>query len=124
MFEAKLQEGNIFKKTIDAIKDLVKNVNIDANSSGLSMQAMDSSHVALVSLTLKEDGFANYRCDRPLTLGLSIENLHKILKCAGSDDVLTLSAEEEPSTLKFLFESKSIKIFKFYIFMINLFNNI
>jgi len=68
---------------------------------------MDSSHVALVSLTLKEDGFQRYRCDRPLTLGLSIENLSKILKCAGGDDSITLQAEEEePSHLKFQFESK------------------
>jgi len=57
MFSAKLQEGIILKKIVEAIKDLVKNVNIDANSSGLSMQAMDSSHVALVSLQLKEVGF-------------------------------------------------------------------
>ena len=34
---------------VDAIKDLVKSVNIEANESGISMQAMDSSHVALVS---------------------------------------------------------------------------
>ena len=86
MFEAKLEEGVIFKKLIESIKELVKNVNIDASTSGLSMQAMDQSHVALVSLTLKEDGFSHYRCDRPLTLGLSIDNLSKILKVAGTDD--------------------------------------
>ena len=48
---------------------------------------MDSSHVALVSLQLVESGFENYRCDRNLTMGLNIENLYKILKCAGNDDV-------------------------------------
>jgi len=42
---------------IESIKDLVKNVNIDATSTGLSMQAMDSSHVALVYLQYKENGF-------------------------------------------------------------------
>ncbi len=48
---------------------------------------MDSSHVALVALELNEKGFQKYRCDRNLTMGLSIENLSKILKCAGNDDV-------------------------------------
>jgi len=106
MFEAKLQQSISFKKIIDSIKDLVKSVNIDANSSGLSMQAMDSAHVALVSLKLNENGFKEYRCDRPLTLGLSIENLSKILKCAGNDDSITLQTEEEePSSLKFFFEN-------------------
>ena len=37
---------------IDAIKDLVTDVSIDATPNGISLQAMDSSHVALVSLTL------------------------------------------------------------------------
>lgn len=106
MFDAKLQQGVLFKKIVDSIKDLVKSVNIDASQNGLSMQAMDSAHVALVSLKLNESGFKDYRCDRPLTLGLSIENLAKILKCAGNDDSITLQTdEEEPSSLKFFFEN-------------------
>ena len=52
MFEAKLAEAIVLKKIIDAIKDLVTDVNIDATPNGISLQAMDSSHVALVSLTL------------------------------------------------------------------------
>ena len=72
MFYAKLENGITFRKLIESIKDLVKLVNIDANSSGISIQAMDSSHVALVALNMKEAGFTNYRCDKPTTFGLSI----------------------------------------------------
>jgi proliferating cell nuclear antigen len=79
-FEAKLQEGQILKRIVDAIKDLVTDVNIDATPQGISLQAMDSSHVALVNLQLSMDGFAIYRADRPLTLGLSITNLAKVMK--------------------------------------------
>jgi proliferating cell nuclear antigen len=74
---------------------------------GISIQAMDSCHIALVSLQLREKAFSTYNCQKPLTLGLAIENVAKILKIAGSDDSLTLSCEEEPSELKFKFESKS-----------------
>ncbi len=31
MFEARLEEGIVLKKIVEAIKDLVKTVNIDAN---------------------------------------------------------------------------------------------
>jgi proliferating cell nuclear antigen len=48
MFEAKLQDGTILKKIVDSIKELVTDVNLDVNSTGISLQAMDSSHVALV----------------------------------------------------------------------------
>ena len=34
MFEAKLTEGNILKKIIEAIKDLVTDVNIDISPAG------------------------------------------------------------------------------------------
>ena len=34
MFEAKLAEGHIFKKIVEAIKDLVTDVNIDVSPSG------------------------------------------------------------------------------------------
>jgi proliferating cell nuclear antigen len=53
MFEARLEECSNFRKIIDSIKDLVKNVNIDVTQKGLSIQAMDSCHIALVSLQLR-----------------------------------------------------------------------
>lgn len=97
MFEATFEDCSDFRKIIDSIKDLVKNVNIDVTQKGLSIQAMDSCHIALVSLQLKEKGMQPYRCIKPMTFGLAIENVAKILKIAGSDDSLTLSYEDESS---------------------------
>lgn len=51
---------------------MVKNVNIDVTQKGLSIQAMDSCHIALVSLQLKEKAFASYDCQKPFTLGIAI----------------------------------------------------
>lgn len=50
MFEARLQQGNVLKKLLESIKDLVSEANFDCNSSGISLQAMDSSHVSLVAM--------------------------------------------------------------------------
>lgn len=82
MFEAKLPKADILKKIIESIKDLVSEVNIDTTPTGISLQAMDSSHVALVSLQLSSDGFTEYRSDRAMTLGISINNLSKVLRLA------------------------------------------
>ena len=70
MFEAKLAEGLIFKRIVEAIKELVSDVNIDISPTGISLQAMDNSHVALVSLQLSMDGFESFRSDKPMTLYL------------------------------------------------------
>lgn len=37
MFEAKLTEASVLKRIVDAIKDLVTDVNIDATPSGISL---------------------------------------------------------------------------------------
>ena len=107
MFEAKLKEGVLLKKLIESIKELVTDINFDISPTGIALQAMDSSHVALVTLNLTSEGFETYRCDRPLTLGVSITNLSKIMKCGSNDDSIILKAEEEPSCLCIVFENKS-----------------
>ena len=47
MFEAKLKEALVLKKIIDAIKDLVTDVNIDATPTGKSKQVMISRNLCL-----------------------------------------------------------------------------
>ncbi len=99
MFEAVLREASTLKRIVEAIKDLVTDVNIDATPQGISLQAMDSSHVALVSLTLGQQGFERYRADRAMTLGISITNLAKVLKLASNEDLIILKAEEDGTHL-------------------------
>lgn len=105
MFEARLIQGNLLKKLLEGIKDLVPSANWDCSSSGVSMQAMDSSHVSLVSLALSADGFDPFRCDRNITIGMDTGTLSKILKCAGNDDIVTLRCEDNADTVTFAFES-------------------
>lgn len=57
---------------------------------GISLQAMDSSHVALVSLNLSMDGFESYRADSNMVLGVSIANLAKVMKLSDNSDAITL----------------------------------
>jgi proliferating cell nuclear antigen PCNA len=56
-------------QVVEAIKDLIEDANFDCNSTGFSLQAMDSSHVSLVALSLRSDGFEHYRCDRNVSMG-------------------------------------------------------
>ena len=96
MFEARLLQGNILKKIVEAMKDLVTDATLDCPASGLSLQAMDSSHVSLVALMLRSDGFEHYRCDRNLSLGMNLSALSKMLKCAGNDDIITIKSDDTP----------------------------
>ncbi|XP_046860580.1 proliferating cell nuclear antigen-like [Xenia sp. Carnegie-2017] len=121
MFEARLVQGSLFKKVLDAIKDLVTEANWDCSANGMSMQAMDSAHVSLCFIDLNADGFDPYRCDRNLTLGLNISNLSKIMKCAANDDVVTIRAEDNADAVNLIFETPNQeKVSEYSLLLMNI----
>ena len=126
MFEATLADASLLKKVLDAIKDLVTEANFDCNTEGISLQAMDTARVALVSFFLQADGFEEYRCDRSISLGINLNSLTKIMKCANSDDkglfhyLLTTTSAFSPLYCFFLFDYMN-NVFFFFLSLFSLF---
>ncbi|CAI6332135.1 unnamed protein product [Periconia digitata] len=96
----------MLKKVVDAIKDLVQDCNFDCNDSGIALQAMDNSHVALVSMLLRSESFDPYRIDRNIALGINLGSLTKVLRAAANDDLLVIKAEDVPDSVNLVFEAK------------------
>lgn len=107
MFEARLEKADVLKKTMDALKDLIKEAVWDVSAQGLSLQSMDSSHVSLVQVTLRTEGFETFRCDKNLALGVNMDTMNKLMKCASNDDSITLKSEDNGDLLTMIFESKN-----------------
>ncbi|KAJ3551135.1 hypothetical protein NM688_g4899 [Phlebia brevispora] len=107
MLEAKLNEAAILKRLLDAIKELVADANFECNEEGIELQAMDNSHVALVAVKLRADGFRRYRCDRPIPLGVNLNSLTKVLKCAKDDDQVTIRADDDADVLNLTYEARN-----------------
>jgi len=105
VLEVQLQQAVLLKKLVDAMKDLCKEVNFDCSEKGLQVQSMDSSHVALVSVFLRESAFADFKCDRPTSLGVNVDSLAKIFKMCGPSDSLKLRWQNNADTLNFQCES-------------------
>lgn len=95
----------MLKKITEAMKDLVTEANFDCSSTGISLQAMDSSHVSLVALLLRAEGFDHFRCDRNISLGINLTNMGKVLKCCNNDDIVTLKSDDQADTMTFMFEN-------------------
>lgn len=105
MFEAKLGSAALLKKIVEAIKDLVTDAPFDCSETAMCLQAMDSSHVALVSLKMDVGLFESYRCDRAINLGMSFANMAKALKCANNDDTLMIrQGDTDNDSIVFSFE--------------------
>jgi len=103
--EAHLQQAILLKKVVDAMKDLCKDINFDCSEKGLQVQSMDSSHVALVSLLLRESAFSEFKCKRPTSLGMNVDSLAKILKICGPNDSLKLKWRAGADIVSFQCES-------------------
>ncbi|AEA39093.1 proliferating cell nuclear antigen (nucleomorph) [Cryptomonas paramecium] len=107
MFEAKLSQNGLLRRIVESIKDMVNNVNFECDSDGITLKSVDQSHVAVVCLSLKAEGFDYFHCEKPITLGVKLSSLYTMLKCASNDDSVTISCKNPKKVLSFLFESRS-----------------
>jgi len=109
MFECTLASGELFRKIVMALSELVEQGNFQVDGNMISFQGMDSSHVSLVSLQLTESGFEQYRCDSDQCLGIQFSALSKILKCMTPKDSLSIQAQSDGDVVNFIFESMDQK---------------
>jgi len=100
LFQAEIRPARVFRNVVEALKEVVTELHLECTENDIIVQAMDSSHVSLVSLLLSAEGFLAYRCEKRMSLGINVANLVKILKCAGNDDTIQLSAEDGGDVLK------------------------
>ncbi|PWN52944.1 putative proliferating cell nuclear antigen [Violaceomyces palustris] len=114
MLEARLKEAVLLKKVLDAVKELITDANFECSEDGIRLQAMDNSHVALSAIELRTDCFDEFRCDRPMSIGVSLASLGKILRGANNDDILSIKKNDDGDTLQMTFESpKSDRVGEF-----------
>ena len=62
-FKHEIFQAKVKDVIIDSLSSLVNEINLEATSNGLSLQAMDSAHVSIVLLNMKEEGFEEFRCE-------------------------------------------------------------
>lgn len=107
MLEAKLQHASILRRLFESIKDMVTDVNLECDETGLRLQAMDQSHVALVALKLDDVGFVHFRCDRERSLGLNLPSVCKVFKLCNPNDSCNIQNEEDSESVMFVFENEA-----------------
>jgi proliferating cell nuclear antigen PCNA len=94
IFLRTIQAGAI-RTLSEALKEVLVDVNIHFDESGFRIMSMDESKVAFVYLKLEAERFENYHCPNPITIGVNMLSLHKLLKTIGNTDIITLYIEKE-----------------------------
>ena len=79
MFKAELNNSNILKTSFDAISSIVDEVQIQTDSEGMRLDALDRSHITFVHLELKASLFDEFICDEPEKINNAIITIVSII---------------------------------------------
>jgi len=105
--ELKTVQSGAMRTLFEALKEVLTDVNIIFDSSGVKIISMDGSKVALVHLKLNGECFEKYVCKKKINAGVNMLSLFKLLKTINNNDTVGMFISEERSTeLGILIENK------------------
>ena len=94
LLEIKTVQSSAFRILIEALKEILTDANIECDSTGMKIIALDASHTVLVHMKLEAGNFEQYYCPEKQVLGISMLNFFKLIKTMGNCDTLTLYIEK------------------------------
>ncbi len=104
----KLDDPKLLSDAISIISELVTEVRLKMDESGMSVVAIDPANVALVSFKIPKESFSNYDVNNEV-LGLSLESLKSVLRRSSHGSSLILETDE--GVLKIEIHDKIKRIF-------------
>ncbi|MBN2152785.1 MAG: hypothetical protein JW839_15140 [Candidatus Lokiarchaeota archaeon] len=113
-FSATLENSRILKGIIEAISFLIDETYVYVYPTGLKLNAIDSSHVAMLLAFLPKELFTEYKCSQDSKIGINVQDLIKILRRSGGKDEIQLQLDKkDKNTLLITMKSdKSTRTFK------------
>lgn len=88
-------QAPIFKQIIDSLKDILTDVNLEIDETGLKIVAMDNTNIVLIHLKLDADKFEDFYCEKKMYIGICMLKLHVLIKTIGTNDILTLYVRKD-----------------------------
>lgn len=80
MFKARLKEGHIWRKILEALEEVVQEVNIYVSPGGIEIREVDTALNAYLHLILESHGFEEYQCTAERKLGVNISHMLTVMR--------------------------------------------
>ena len=90
----KLESPKLFSDIVTIISELVTEVKIKFDETGMSLTAVDPANVAMVHFRIPSDLFVEFNVDKPQSIGVNLDNLKAILRRCKPGSALTLQRHE------------------------------
>ncbi|KAI5190474.1 proliferating cell nuclear antigen [Nematocida sp. AWRm77] len=108
---------SFFRRVLEGMSELVKNMEMKASPEGISIQAMDTMNVSMVDIYFKSTAFESFRCDKEIVLVVPLAYLLKIFRSLPMDgSSMQLSAGDDAKILLITSEENGKK----YSYKLNL----
>jgi len=112
ILEIKTIQASTIKSVIDAMKDILMDVNLEFDENGMKIVALDNTHIVLIHLKLHADKFESYYCLKKLYIGINMLKFHMLIKTIQNGDILSLFIHKnDPNILGITIENneKNVK---------------
>ena len=110
---ARLQNLDLLWMIVQAAHGVCEDLNLDCGVNGILAQCMNRSHHSLLVLSMDDHAFLEYRCSRPVTLGVSVGRLERVLRALrgyGADQPVTITAPKDLECLTFTVGSSEYEL--------------
>lgn len=83
-------QGNAVRTLFEVLKEIVHDVSLRIDKTGVKLLTLDGAKNALVYMRLWRQGFEHFECHGEHVLGLNMSSMFKLVKTSGSHDTITL----------------------------------
>ena len=85
-------QASCIKVLFDSLKDILTDVNIHFTENNMWLKAMDSSHVALIYLSLEAEHFETFICrSSNIVAGVNMTSISKLIKTITPQDTISFT---------------------------------
>lgn len=110
MFKLELSNNNLLKTAFNSISEIVKEVTLIFDNTGMHLTCLDQGHTVFITLDLNKDVFDEYACEKPEKIAIDCKEFMSILKKGKSKDRLLMTNDDY--NLLMNFEGDGTKKFK------------
>jgi proliferating cell nuclear antigen len=90
LLNIKTIQASTIKLVIDAMKEILMDVNLEFDDTGMKIIALDNTHIVLIHLKLEAEKFERYYCEKKLYVGINMLKFHMLIKTITNSDILSL----------------------------------
>ncbi len=106
-----LAEPKFLVDSINVLSELVSDARFSIDKEKIELVAMDPANVVMVIFKLLGSAFTEYKVEKPVEIGVNLDNLKQILRRVKGADILILELDNEKNRLKIWLKGETNRLF-------------